>query len=235
MARYLINFLFMFKLFKKNKIGSEIFNKKEFIVIDTELTGLNERSDSIISIGAIIMRERSILIGDIFYRVLNPHNKPKDETVLIHELTSTELEHCPDIKLILKEFMDFLKNRTVVGHFIDVDIKFLRKEFKKWLNINFNPAAIDTYIVFNWLIERGIISKKFRGAKSLPEIAEAFDIKVEMLHDAIYDAFITAQIFQREITIIQRINSSWFDFLKKIGKPHVSGYMLGQYEKTYQF
>ncbi|MCS7164134.1 MAG: 3'-5' exonuclease, partial [Thermodesulfovibrio sp.] len=101
----------MFNFFKKNKIEPKLLKKKEFVVLDTELTGLSERNDSIISIGAIIMKERSILIGDIFYRVLNPHCKPKDETVLIHRLTSTELEKSPDIKLILKEFLDFLKDR----------------------------------------------------------------------------------------------------------------------------
>jgi len=225
----------MFKFFRKNRIESEIFRNKEFVVIDTELTGLDKKNDSIISIGAITMRERSILIGDIFYRILNPQCKPKEEAVLIHQLTSTELEQCPNIKLILKEFIDFIKKRPIVGHFIEIDIKFLKKETSNWLNTGFNPEAIDTYIIFNWLIERGIISKKFKGAKSLPEIAEAFDIKVDMLHDALYDAFITAQIFQREIIMIQKINASWFNLLKKIGKPTVSGYMFGKYEKNYQF
>lgn len=225
----------MFNFFRKKRVETEILSKREFVVIDTELTGLNEKTDSIISIGAITMKERSIMVGDIFYRVLNPHCKPKDETVLIHELTSTDLEKCPDIKSILREFIDFLRNRTVVGHFIDIDIRFLRKDIKKWLNMSFNPEAIDTFIIFKWLVERGIIPKKFKGATSLPEIAEAFDIKVESLHDALYDAFITAQIFQREIAMIQSIQPSWFDFLRKIGKPNVSGYMFGQYEKNYQF
>lgn len=227
----------MFKFFKKNEIKSKIFSQKEFVVVDTELTGLKEKDDSIISIGAIVMREKSILIGDIFYRVLNPQSKLKGETVLIHNLTSLELEKCPDIKPIIKEFLDFIKNRPIVGHFINIDLTFLKKEIKRHLNINFNPEAIDTYIIFNWLLDRGIIPKKFKGAKLLPEIAEAFDIKVDTLylHDALYDAFITAQIFQREIALVQRIQSSWFEFIKKIGKPHVSGYMSGQYEKTYQF
>lgn len=221
--------------FLKKRIESKILNKKEFVVVDTELTGLNERTDSIISIGAIVMKEKSILLGDIFYRVLNPQSSLKEENVLIHELTSSELEKCPDIKPILKEFVDFIKNRLIVGHFIDIDLKFLKKEINRFLNLKFNPEAIDTYIVFKWLIERGLVSKKFKGAKSLPEIAEAFDIKVETLHEALYDAFITAQIFQREIAIVQSIQPLWFDFLRKIGKPHVSGYMFGQYEKNYQF
>ncbi|GAQ95185.1 DNA polymerase-3 subunit epsilon [Thermodesulfovibrio aggregans] len=227
--------VYMFRFFRKNKVESKILHQKEFVVVDTELTGLNEKEDSIISIGAILMRERSILVGDIFYRILNPQSKLKGESVLIHELTSTELEKCPDTKPILREFLDFVKNRPVVGHFIEIDLNFLKRQIKKSLNIKFEPEAIDTYIIFKWLIERGLISEKFKGAKSLSEIAEAFNIKVDSLHDSLSDAFITAQIFQREIALIQKIQLSWFDFIKKIGKPHVSGYMFGQYEKNYQF
>lgn len=225
----------MFNFFRKRKIESNLNYKREFVVLDTELTGLNEKKDSILSIGAISMKERSILLGDIFYRILNPHCKPRNETVLIHELTSSEIEQCPDSASILKEFLAFLKNRTIVGHFVDIDIRFLKNEIKKWLNINFNPEAIDTYIIFNWLIERGLVSKKYKNAKTLPEIAEVFDIKVEKVHDALYDAFVTAQIFQREIVLFQNISPSWFDYIKKIGRPNISGYMFGQYEKNYQF
>jgi DNA polymerase-3 subunit epsilon len=225
----------MFKFFKKKKISSELINNREFVIMDTELTGLNEKEDSIISIGAILMRDRSIMIGDLFYRILNPQCNPKNETVLIHSLTSSEIEKCPEITLVLREFLSFLKNRTVVGHFIDIDLKFLRKEIKRLLNLNFNPEAIDTYIVFNWLIDRGLIPKKFRGAKSLNDIAEVFKIKVEVIHDSLYDAFITAQIFQREIALFQGLSQKWFDFIRKIGRPHVSGYMSGHYEKNYQY
>lgn len=225
----------MFSFFRKKRLDNRISQKREFVILDTELTGLNEKKDSILSIGAISMKERSILLGEIFYRILNPHCTPRSETVLIHQLTSSDIENCPDIASILREFLSFLKDRTVVGHFIEIDLRFLRNEIKRWLNINFNPDAIDTYIIFNWLIERGMIPKKYKNAKTLQEIAEVFDIKVEKVHDALYDAFITAQIFQREIALCQSISPSWFDFIKKIGKPNVSGYIFGQYEKNYQF
>ncbi len=227
--------IFMFNFLRKKRIESTIFQKREFVVLDTELTGLNEKEDHIISIGAILMKERRISLGDIFYRILNPQGKLKRESVLIHELTYSELEKCPEIKPIIMEFVNFIKDRPIVGHFLEIDLKFLKREIKNNLKIKFEPVAIDTYIIFNWLIERGLISHKFKGAKSLPQIAEAFDIKVETLHDALYDAFITAQIFQREIALIQSVQLSWFDFIKKIGRPNISGYMFGQYEKNYQF
>ncbi len=217
----------MFRFLKKG-VREEEAIAKEFVVVDTELTGLDERTDSIISIGAILMKEKSIMMGEIFYRVLNPGCKPKDDTILVHKLTPAEIEGCPDIKNILKEFLAFLKNRIIVGHYIDIDLRFLKKEVRKWLKIDFNPRSIDTYIIFNWLIERGLIPGKYKNAKTLADIADIFNIEVGLIHDALYDAFITAQIFQREIAIIQSISQSWFDLVKKIGEPGLHRY------KSYQ-
>ncbi len=224
----------MFSFFKKEKIEDEIAKRKEFVVVDTELTGLDEKKDGILSIGAIRMEDKRILLGEVFYRLLNPQCEAQKSTVLVHGITASEIKNSPHVCPILKEFLDFAGNRTVVGHFVEIDIRFLRKEIKKWLKIYFNPTAIDTYIIFNWLVERGIIPKKYKGIKSLPDIAEAFNIKVERLHDALYDSFVTAQIFQRQISLIQPLNLRWHDFLKKIGSPHVSGYMFGHHERTYQ-
>ncbi len=217
----------MLRFFKKETREEEAV-AKEFVVVDTELTGLDERTDSIVSIGAILMKEKSIMLGEVFYRILNPGCKPKNDTILVHKLTPQEIEKCPDIKNILKEFLTFLKNRIIVGHYIDIDLRFLKKEIKKWLKIDFNPFSVDTYIIFNWLIERGRISSKYKSAKTLIDIANIFNIKVELIHDALYDAFITAQVFQREIAIIQSISQSWFDLVRKIGEPGLHRY------KSYQ-
>ena len=42
-----------------------------YVVVDTELTGLNPRSDSIISIGAMKMLGSRIDLGNAFYRLIS--------------------------------------------------------------------------------------------------------------------------------------------------------------------
>jgi len=224
----------MFNFFKRKKQEQRLIQNTDFTVLDTELTGLSDK-DSIISVGAIKMKGKKVLLGEIFYRHLSPSTDITKESVLVHQLIPSELEICPDVKPILKEFLTFCKESILVGHFIRIDLAFLKRAIKNNLNIEFNPVSVDTYLIFKWLIDRGIISKKYSETSMLSDIAKALEIKVENLHDSLSDAFITAQIFQREIAIIESLNLWNLDFLLKIGEPHVSGYMSYKQQLTYQF
>ena len=46
--------------------------EEKYVVLDTEVTGLDEKKDSIVSVGAVRMRGGSIALGDTFYRLLKP-------------------------------------------------------------------------------------------------------------------------------------------------------------------
>ena len=50
-----------------------------YVFIDTELTGLNERTDSIISIGALKMTEGRIELGNTFYSLVKPNTQIQNE------------------------------------------------------------------------------------------------------------------------------------------------------------
>jgi len=225
----------MFNFFKKKVRERKFIENTDFIVVDTELTGLDENKDSIISIGAIKMKGKKIFLGEIFYRHLNPSSVLNKEGVIIHQLMPSELELCPDLEPILKEFLLFCKNSIFVGHFLIIDFSFFKKAIKNYLGLDFNPQGIDTYLIFKWLIEKGMISKEYSEISILSEIAEALGIKSEKLHDSLSDAFITAQIFQKEIALIESFNIWDLDFLLKIGQPHVSGYMSYKQKLIYQF
>ncbi|HEY6370061.1 MAG TPA: putative nucleotidyltransferase substrate binding domain-containing protein [Candidatus Sulfotelmatobacter sp.] len=55
-----------------------------YVVLDTELTSLDHRTNRMLSIGAIAMLGPSIQLGTQFYRVVNPHVPIPAETVVIH-------------------------------------------------------------------------------------------------------------------------------------------------------
>ena len=47
-------------------------NETDFVAFDTELTGLDFKHDSIISIGAVKLQGATILPGKTFYRLVKP-------------------------------------------------------------------------------------------------------------------------------------------------------------------
>jgi len=176
-----------------------------YVVMDTELTGLNEKKDSIVSIGAVRMDGGKIDLSDTFYRLLNPETRLTAESVIIHEITPDEVVEKPDIRTGLAEFLRFCGDAIIVGFCVNIDMEFLNRESKKILGQAIQNPVLDIFPMFEW-----VRNKKAHGGEeiNLPvnyqlyDIAKYYGIEVNGAHNAVIDAFITAQIFQRFIPIL---------------------------------
>lgn len=194
---------FFKKVKEKKIISKQPIGETDFVVVDTELTGLNTFMDNIIAIGAIRMKGRTIKIGDIFYRTVSPSTKKfRKESIMIHEITPSELEKCPEITPILREFIKFFSDSILIGHCVDIDLAFLKREIKSNLGEAFDPFALDTLLIYKWLIKRQILPPEYANKNSLEDIALSLNIEARELHDALSDAFITAQIFQKLLSYL---------------------------------
>lgn len=229
----------MINFFRKRKeksiISKKLIADTNFVVVDTELTGLNEFRDNIIAIGAIKMKGRTINIGEVFYRTVSPSTKKfRKESIMIHEITPSELENCPKIGPILKEFIDFSRDCLIVGHCVDIDLSFLKREIRNSLGEIFEPFSIDTLIIYQWLIKKGFLPQNFSNKKSLEDIALSLDIEVRELHDALSDAFITAQIFQKMLSYLAELKVFLIGELIDIASVFERGYNLKIRKEAYQ-
>ncbi len=191
-----------------------------YVVVDLELTGLSLQNDSIISIGAIKMDGLKIRLGDFFYRVIQTDRCQK-ESILIHGITPSESSLCPDIKTILPEFLNYCSNRIMIGHFISIDAGFINRDLRRLYRKNLENPLIDTNKLYQWLKKKRLNPDAFyqdtAEGKSLLEMAKELDIPVSGLHNAIYDAFITAQIFQRFLYMLKAEGLKTIGELLKIG------------------
>lgn len=219
----------MLSIFKRknkfNNFNNIHIDEAEYTVIDTELTGLNENKDTIIAIGSIKMKGKTIKLGEIFYRKIKPKTYDFKDSIKIHEITPSELEKCPDIKPILKEFLSFCKDSFIIGHYILIDLCFLKKEINRQLNKSFNLPAIDTFLIYKWLVSKGMFSDALSDDPSLQNVANYLGVQVKNLHNALSDAFITAQIFQRLLNYLGELKLYTIQDLLNIGSPDFSKYM----------
>ncbi len=196
----------MFGLLKRRSLDRAVLNSRiesvEFVVLDTELTGLDLKRDSIVSIGAIKMKGSRVLLGDVFYRVVAPESHGI-RAVVVHEITPQETDTCPELRTILPELLYFIGKRPVVGHHIGLDIAFLNRALKASGRRPLDNPAIDTYRLYTYLKKKRLQADAFfefaGDSLSLFEIAQSYDIPVHNVHHALYDAFVAAQLFQRFI------------------------------------
>jgi DNA polymerase III subunit epsilon len=220
----------MLRLFnRKKKLAvdeSMPIHNVRFVVVDTELTGLDEKKDSIVSIGAVRMVGGSVRLGDQFYRLVSPETALKADSVRIHEITPSDVAEQPGIESALGDFLAYVGNDVLVGHFISIDLSFLNRGMKRIYGHELPNPVLDTFSIYEWLRKR----QKARDCFATPvagyrlyDIIKCFDIPVHGAHNAIMDAFATAQLFQRFIPYLSEAGALDLGELLKVGKPFEGG------------
>jgi DNA polymerase-3 subunit epsilon len=201
-----------------------------YVVVDTELTGLDENRDSIVSIGAVRMTGGKIDIGDTFYRLVSPRTELTAASVVIHEITPSDVVMSPVIEPVLEEFLEFCGADVLVGHFIAIDLAFLNREMKRLRGTGIPNPALDTFSISEWLRKRGrsrdCCATPLAGCR-LYDIARRFGVPVNGAHNAIMDAYATAQLFQRFLPLLAEAEAGNIGDLLKIGKPFEGGDRFG--------
>lgn len=192
-----------------------------YVVLDTELTSLDHRTNRLLSIGAIIMQGPSIQLGKQFYRVVNPQVPIPAETVVIHRLRTEDVREGEALEPAMNDFSQFVAGAVLVGHFLDIDLKVVRKEMLN-LGHKLDNPAIDTAKVHHWLLKRRPLTEDLLvqlGKRDLQSVAGIYDVSVENAHHALADAFLTARIWQKMLHSLQAHGVDSLRKLQRIGSP----------------
>jgi len=190
-----------------------------YVVLDTELTSLDHRTNRLLSVGAIAMRGPSIQLGEQLYRVVNPQVSIPSETVVIHKLRAEDVSEGEELEPVLKEFSQFVADAVLVGHFLDIDLKVLQKEMRSTGHTLDNPA-IDTARVHTWLLRQGPFTEDLPvrlGNLDLATLAKSYHLETQDAHHALSDAFLTARVWQRMLHSLQAMRVDSLRKLLRIG------------------
>lgn len=195
----------------------------DFVVFDTELTGLKAKADSIVSLGAVKLRGRRILLGETFYGQVDPRTALTGRSVLIHGITPTEAAAYPGIDILLPQFLAFCGDALLAGHVVSIDLQFLNREMKELYGKPLGNRAVDTYKLSEWIKCRKEDHCAYHGGSpergDLFSIAARYHIPVKHAHNALSDAFITAQLLQRLLGELPQFGIRTVDDLLRIGSP----------------
>jgi DNA polymerase-3 subunit epsilon len=172
-----------------------------FVAFDTELTGLDPKRDSIISIGAVRLRGGRIFPGQTFYRLVRPETELRPETVVVHGLTHTDLDGAASASEVLADFLAFLGDGILLGHFVHIDVGFVSRAMKSAFGTKLRRSAVDTASLHDWLLDNDPALAAHHGGMSLKKdlfsTAAKYGVTLDRAHDALFDALVAAQLFQR--------------------------------------
>ncbi len=191
-----------------------------FVVVDTELTSLDQHSNRLLSVGAIGMKGTRILIGEQFYRVVNPGVPVPKETVVIHRLRPEDVEQGQAVSDTMRELAGFLGNAVLVAHCAEIDRGVLRKEFTS-CGLTLSHEVLCTARVQQWIVrKRSYKEDQFREFENtdLESLARLYKLEFREAHHALDDAFVTAQLWQKQLHVLDGLGVKTLAKVLKLAK-----------------
>jgi DNA polymerase-3 subunit epsilon len=169
------------------------------------------------------MKGGRIDLGKTFYRLINPAAEMDGKSIVIHGITPSDVEEKPALEEVISEFVDFCKDAVIVGHFVSLDMSFINREMKRVYGKQMDANVIDTCSLYEWVKagESGFSGhyRTDRREVDLFSLAREYSIPVNGAHNALTDALITAQLFQRFFKPLRDLGVRSLKDLFRIGRP----------------
>lgn len=199
--------------FVGRSVGSTPLEQVPFVVLDTELTSLDARTNRLLSVGAVAMQGSKIKFGEEFYRVVNPGVEIPADSILVHGLRPADIAEGECTQTVLRDLREFLRGSVIIGHFVGIDWKVLAKELRG-AGERLNNPVLDTAAAHRWLEQhdhhiRGL--DELQGHCDLATLAEEYGLEMRNAHHALYDAYVTAQLWQKLLKRLQRAGINTLD------------------------
>lgn len=173
----------------------------EFVVFDTETTGLNPKTDEILSIGALKIKNNKIITSQKFEIFLKPSKDINEESIKIHQIRNIDLQNGFEPQVAIENFLHFIGSRALVGYYLEFDIAMINKYLKPLLGIKLPNRQIEVSGIYHdkkiKLIPDGIIDLRFDS------IMKDLGLPIFGKHDAINDAIMTAMMYVKLKNIVK--------------------------------
>ncbi|MBE0492123.1 MAG: 3'-5' exonuclease [Sulfurospirillum sp.] len=165
----------------------------EFVVYDTETTGLNPKKDEILSIGAVKIKANKIITSEKFEIFVKPTCEISETSIKIHQIRNIDLQNGCDPLDALDKFLHFIGSRVLVGYYLEFDVAMINKYLKPHLGIKLPNKQIEVSGIYHdkkiKFIPDGTIDLRF------DTIMNDLGLPIFGKHDAINDAIMTAMMY----------------------------------------
>ncbi|NRH29953.1 3'-5' exonuclease [Pseudomonas sp. MS19] len=163
--------------------------EQRIVVLDLETSGLDTRRDQVLSIGAVVINQGAIVLGEQFECVVQRHDLKINASILIHGLRPFDIAAGIDPSEALLSFMEFLGDSPLLAFHANFDKRMLGRALKQTLGIKLRHPFLDVAEMAPLLCPD---NAPRRG--SLEAWAEQFGLQVHQRHHASADAMVTAEL-----------------------------------------
>ncbi|GEO82035.1 3'-5' exonuclease [Pararhodospirillum oryzae] len=123
----------------------------EVVCVDCETTGLNRRTDDIITLAAVKVRGNRILTSEKLDLVVKPGRPIDRAAVRVHHLRETDVARGLPPQEAVARFLRFAGARPLVGYYLEFDVALIERQTRPWLGIGLPNQRIEvSELFYDW-------------------------------------------------------------------------------------
>jgi DNA polymerase III subunit epsilon len=179
----------------KTQLPNPTLEETIFAVIDVETTGLSAKSNRVIEIG--IVKVRDLKIVDRFESLINPGTSIPFFITQLTDISDKDVFDAPYFDEILEELKEFVDDSIICGHNFSFDSSFLKYEFMR----NGSEPLYNEQLCTMKLARRMFPALR---SKSLSSVTNHLKLRNTSAHRALSDAEVTARALIKMIKLLKR-------------------------------
>ena len=162
----------------------------EWVSLDLETTGLDPRSDHILSLAAVPIRDGQVRLSERFERLVRPRREFGIESIRHHRITPDEAATGVPVEDAVRDFLHWLGSRTLLGYNLGFDLAMLAPHVRALTGFALPNPCVD--------LADAVAARERRARPDVPpnlafvHIAGQLGVPVLGRHTALGDALTTA-------------------------------------------
>ncbi len=177
------------------------------IVLDTETTGLDHKTEKLLEVAAVKMKDGEIL--ETFTSLINPQKPIRHSSFLIHNISEEMIADAPTIDEVLPGFLEFVGDHPYVAHNAIFDYSFINEACKALYNRRFLNNRIDTFEMYRMVFPDD-------PSHGLSSLLARFGFESTVIHRALDDAMALAKVYPKLRELFEQKYAWQFSQLKNV-------------------
>ncbi len=171
----------------------------EWVALDCETTGLNTKTDNIISIGAVRIKANKIMTSERLELLIRPDKQGfSADSVKVHHLREQDVAQGMSADEAVTQLLHFIGSRPLVGYYLEFDVAMINRVLFPILGMGLPQPKIEVSAMY-YDYKYKQLSALVRDSSSInlrfENIMKDLNLPLWTAHDALNDAIMAALAF----------------------------------------
>ena len=169
----------------------------EWVALDCETTGLNVRTDEIISIAAVRILGNRVMTSERIELLVRPERRVSAESVRVHQLREQDVAGGMALETALIQLMHFIGSRPLVGYYLEFDLAMINRALFPLLGMGLPQARNEvSSMYYDYKFRQLPPHQQDRNIDlRFASLMSDLDLPLREAHDALNDAIMAALAF----------------------------------------